>query len=100
MPHSLSGRPRMGHVGPCIVRHRNAAERQQEREPDSAREATVGDVEVREAPQRPKRRARWRARARSAAQWSRALMSGSEASGRAVRARVNGTLMARGQRGR
>jgi hypothetical protein len=48
MPHSLSDRARMGHVGPCIVSHRNAAERQQECEHHSAREATVGDVEVRE----------------------------------------------------
>ena len=40
---SLSDRARMGYVGPCIVRHRNAAERQQECEHDPAREATVGD---------------------------------------------------------
>jgi hypothetical protein len=41
----------MGNAGSFVVRHSNAAEAEQDDEHNSAREAAVGDVEVRELPQ-------------------------------------------------
>ena len=51
LPCSVSDRARIGHAGPCIVRHRNTAERQQDDEHNSARQTAISDVEVREVPQ-------------------------------------------------